>query len=347
MGMLEFPTNAGEIASYFNAELLGDPNATVEGLSSVQTMSPGMLCYLSDRKVASLLGSLPPGAVVLTKKEFVNQELPLTYLLVEEPKVVFANLAKTFLPKTPWKGISRSAEIHPLAEIDPSAHVGPFAVVCEGAKIGPNTVIFPHAYVGPGVEIGANCEIHSQVVLLVRVKIGNRVRVLSGSVLGSDGFGLIEGEKGHLEMPQVGSVIIEDDVRIGSHCTIDRGTLGETRVGCGSKLDDQVHLGHNCQIGKNVILCAQVGLSGSVVVEEGAVLGGQVGVGSHLKIGKGARVGGQTGVTADLKGGETYFSTPALPLRQALRAHVFFRDLPDLAERLNSLEKEIHGKTKS
>jgi len=347
MGMLEFPTTAGKIAAHFNATLLGDPNTPVEGLNSVQNASRGNLCFLSDKKSTQFLELLGIGAVVLTKKEFVRDDLSLTYILVDEPKVAFAQVAKSFMPTTQWKGISDKADIHPRAQVDPLAHIGPFAVVCDGAKVGPHTVVHPHAYVGQGVQVGAQCEIYPQVVLLVHVVIGDRVRVLPGSVLGSDGFGLIEGAQGHLEMPQVGTVFIEDDVRIGAHCTIDRGTLGETRIGKGSKLDDQVHVGHNCIIGKNSILCAQVGLAGSSILEEGVVLAGQVGVGDHITIGKGARVGGQTGVTANLKGGETYFSTPAMPLRQALRSHVYFRELPALAERIKVIEKEIHGNAKT
>ncbi len=347
MGMLEFPTDAGRLAACFNATLIGDPNTPIQGLNSVQSAAKGNLCFLSDKKAQRFLSSLEAGVVVLTKKEWVREDLPLTYILVDEPRVVFAKLAKSFLPRVSWEGISEKADIHSGAQIDPSAKIGSFAVICEGAKIGSNTIIYPHAYVGAGVQVGNYCEIYPQVVLLVRVVIGDRVRILSGSVLGSDGFGLIEGAQGHIEIPQVGTVVVEDDVRIGAHCTIDRGTLGETRIGQGSKLDDHVHVGHNCRIGKNSILCAQVGLAGSSVLEEGVVLAGQVGVGDHITIGKGARVGGQTGVTTDLKGGETYFSTPAMPIRQALRSHVFFRDLPELAERIKLLEKEINGNANS
>ncbi|MFM8313592.1 MAG: UDP-3-O-(3-hydroxymyristoyl)glucosamine N-acyltransferase [Deltaproteobacteria bacterium] len=346
MGMLEFPTTAGKIASHFNALLLGNPDTAVDRLNSVQGASAHSLCFLADKKSKKFLESVSSDAVVLTQKEFVREDLSLTYILVDEPKKVFAQLAKVFLPKAPWKGISNKAEIHPSAQIDSSAHIGPFAVVCEGAKVGSNTVIYPHAYFGPGVEVGAQCEIHPHAVLLVRVVVGDRVRILSGSVLGSDGFGLIEGVQGNAEMPQVGMVIVEDDVRIGAHCTVDRGTLGDTRIGQGSKLDDQVHIGHNCLLEKNTILCAQVGLAGSVVIEEGAVLGGQVGVGSHLTIGKKARLGGQTGVVSSLKGDETYFSTPALPVNQALRTHVHLKNLPEMVERIKLLEKEIHGTPK-
>lgn len=341
--MLEFPTTAVRLAAHLNATLLGDPEALIERVSSVQNSERGAMCYVADKKAQSFLKSLTAGVVVLTKKEWVKEDLPVTYVLVSEPKAAFAELAKAFAPINQWNGISEKAVIHPKAQVSPLAHIGPFSIVCEGAKIGPHTVVYPNVYIGPGVEVGEFCEVHPQVVLLAKVTLGNRVRVLAGSVLGSEGFGLIEGSSGHREMPQVGAVVIEDDVRIGAKCTIDRGTLGETRVGRGSKLDDQVHVGHNCVIGNNVILCAQVGLAGSSVLEDGVVLAGQVGVGDHIRIGQGARVGGQTGVTRNLPGGDTYFSTPAVPLRQALRTHVLVRDLPDLVERIKQLEKEFNG----
>lgn len=347
MGPLEFPTTAGKIADLLNATLLGDPNVPVEGLNSVENASRGSLCFLAEKKAAKFLNSSRLGAVVLTKKEFIRDDLPLTYIILEEPKLAFAQLAKSFLPKNRWTGISQKAEIHPSAQVDLLAHIGPFAVICEGAKIGAHTIIYPQAYIGPGVHVGAGCEIHPNVVLLALVHLGNHVKIFSGSVLGSEGFGLIEGASGHVEMPQVGTVVVEDNVRIGPHCTIDRGTFGETRIGQGSKLDAHVHVGHNCQIGKNSILCAQVGLAGSATLEEGVVLAGQVGVGDHITIGKGARVGGQTGVTTNLKGGATYFSTPVMPIRQALRSHHFVKALPEIVDRIKSLEKEIHGKKHS
>lgn len=343
MGMLEFPITAGKLAAYLNAPILGDPEALIERVGSVQNSNQRGLCYLADKKAQHFLSSLVQGSVVLTKKDWVREELPITYVLVNEPKSVFAQIAKSFEPKSQWMGISDKAVIHPEAEVSSLAHVAPFAVICEGAKVGSHAVIYPHAYVGPGVQIGEWCEVHSQVVLVANVTLGDRVRVLAGSVLGSDGFGLIEGNLGHQEMPQVGTVIIENDVRIGAKCTIDRGTLGETRIGSGSKLDDQVHVGHNCIVGKNVILCAQVGLAGSSVIEDGVVLAGQVGVGDHIRIGKGARVGGQTGVTQDLPGNETYFSTPAVPLKQALRSHVLVKNLSELVGRVRALEKKING----
>ena len=178
---------------------------------------------------------------------------------------------------------------------------------------------------------------------ICQVVVGNRVKILSGSVLGSEGFGFLEGDSGYTEMPQIGWVHIEDDVRIGAKCTIDRSTLGATVVGKGTKIDDQVHVGHNCRIGKNCILCAQVGLAGSSILEDGVILAGQVGVAGHLTIHKNAICGGQTGVTRDLEANQKYFLTPATPLTEALRTVTASKKLPEILKRIKKLEEGFHS----
>ena len=341
MQTLQFPTTAREVASLFNAPIIGNQDELISFLSSVQTAEVGSLSYLSDRKYVSRLATIK-GGVVLTQVEFADETLPLTYIVVKDPKRVFAQIAKEWLPKNPWIGISAKAEIHPQASVHPSAHVGPFTIIGEGAKIGANTVIYPHCYIGPGVEVGEACEIYSHVNLVTLVRIGNRVRIFSGSVLGSEGFGFLEGATGYTEMPQLGKVVVEDDVRIGANCTIDRSTLGETLIGRGSKLDNLVHVGHNCKIGKNCIVCAQVGLAGSTLLEDDVILGGQVGLGGHLTVGKGARVGGQSGTSTNLKGGVTYFSTPSIPVREALRSYRYLKTLPELVGRIRIIEGKLN-----
>jgi UDP-3-O-[3-hydroxymyristoyl] glucosamine N-acyltransferase len=180
-----------------------------------------------------------------------------------------------------------------------------------------------------------------------RVRLADRVRVFTGTVIGSEGFGIFDAPDGsgrRDEMPQIGSVVIEADVRIGANCTIDRGTLGETRVGRGCKIDDQVHIGHNCVIGANSILCAQVGLGGSVTLEENVILAGQVGIGHGVHIGKNARMGGQAGSTTNVRGDETYFATPAVPIRDFARIFKNWRRLPEIWARLKAIEAKLDGK---
>lgn len=339
---MSFPTCARDLGLFLGAEVCGDVERKISGLASIDSAQENTLSFLADKKYAPLLQKAR-GATLLTTREFANPETGNTFLIVENPKLAFAKAATSFLPKIPWEGISPLAFIHPTAKIEEGAAVGPFAVISEGAVIGSGTTIFPHCYIGPGVKVGVGTEIHSHVVLVTHVVVGDRVKIFAGSVIGSEGFGYLDGEGGLVAMPQVGRVVIENDVRIGAHCTIDRSTLGETRVGQGSKLDDQVHVGHNCIIGKNCLLCAQVALGGSSILEDGVILGGQVGLAGHLTIGKGAALGGQSGTSFNIKPGERYFGSPAVPIKQAFRSMRAIEKLPDFFERLKKIEKQLEG----
>ncbi|MBI4404705.1 MAG: UDP-3-O-(3-hydroxymyristoyl)glucosamine N-acyltransferase [Deltaproteobacteria bacterium] len=334
---LSFPTTAGTLGRSLGIPLVGDDKAPICRLAPLEGAQLGTLSFLGSKKYAPVLDRIS-GAVLLISPSLVRPELPLTYLVAEKPQITFAQIAKCFAIKTSIEGISPQAVIHPQAKLGRKVSVGACAVVSKEAVIGEGTVIYPHVYVGEQVEVGNHCEIYPHAVLLDRVVVGNRVRIYSGSVIGSPGFGLFETDGGREEIPQLGTVVVEDDVRIGANVTIDRATLGETRIGAGSKLDDQVHVGHNCQIGKNCVLCAFVGLAGSVVLEDGVILAGQVGVADHVVIGKGARMGAQSGTNMNLKSGETYFSSPAIPIKEALKTLRYLRKLPNLFERVLRLE---------
>ncbi|NBX92873.1 MAG: UDP-3-O-(3-hydroxymyristoyl)glucosamine N-acyltransferase [Proteobacteria bacterium] len=337
------PTTAGELGRLLEATLVGDPNCPIATLSALEEAHPGSLSFIAHAKFSPLLKTLKKGVVVLSEQDWVDNQSEATFLIVKEPKKAFARIAKSLVPKHPWEGISSQASVHPSAKIGTGVTIGPGSIVCENVVIGDGTVIYPSVYIGPDVIMGSQCEIHPQVVLLTRVQLGNRVRIFSGSVLGSEGFGFLENPDGYMEMPQLGWVRIDDDVRIGAKCTIDRSTLGDTHIGQGTKIDDQVHIGHNCRVGKNCILCAQVGLAGSSILKDGVILGGQVGVGGHLTIHEKAVLGGQTGVTRDLEGNETYYSNPAIPLTEALRVATFSRKLPELFKRVRKLEEKLNG----
>ncbi len=340
MDELQFPTTAGLLAQSFGAQVLGDSEAEIHGLSSIASTKTGSLSFFSDAKYAAHLGRLK-GGVLLTSRDLARPELPLTYILVADPRRTFAEIANRFRLRPAWTGISPQASVHPSAVLEPGVMVGPFALIGEGTRIGCGTIVYPYAYIGSNVILGESCEVHPHAILLDRITLGNRVKVLSGAVIGSDGFGFIPGTNGYSEMPQIGTVIIEDDVRIGAKSTVDRATLGETRIGRGTKLDNQVHVGHNCIIGKNVILCAQVGLGGSAVIEDDTILGGQAGVGHGVKIGRGARMGGQSGTSTNLKGGETYFLTPALRMVDTVKVVRYLRKLPLIWQRLARAEEQL------
>jgi UDP-3-O-[3-hydroxymyristoyl] glucosamine N-acyltransferase len=340
----ELPTTAEALSRIFQGAIVGDGSAQVRSLAPLSQAGSGTLSYCVNKKYGSLLNQLK-GAILLTSEDLVRPELPLTYIVVANPQEAFARVARQFSLRAHWEGISPQAIIDPSAFLAEGVKVGPFAIVCEGASIGKGSTLYPFVYVGADVEIGEQCEIHPQVTILDRVTVGNRVKIFSGSVLGSDGFGLVTTEQGMSEMPQIGTVVIEDDVRVGAHCSIDRGTIGETRIGANSKLDDQVHVGHNCRIGRNCVLCGQVGLSGSVVLEDNVVLGGQVGIADHVVIGKKARLAGQSGTSSHLPGEQDYFGSPAIPIKESFKILRQIRKLPELAARLKRLEQALDRKT--
>jgi len=339
---LTLPASANALGTWLNATVLGDPNLMVERLSGLNESGPGCLSFLAHSKYQSQLGKVKNAALLVTAEE-VRKDLPITFLVVPDPKRSFVQLASHLFKKNFLPGISPLAQVSPNAEISPEAFIGPFVVVEKGARIGKGAAIHAFAYVGESVDIGDFTSIHPHVVLMDYVKIGKRVKIFPGSVIGSEGFGLMAGEAndGLIEIPQVGTVVIEDDVRIGAKCTIDRATLGETRICRGAKLDDQVHVGHNTVVGPHSVLCAQSGLSGSVTLGKGVVLGGQAGVADHVKIGDGARMGGQTGTGSDLEAGKDYFLSPAMPLFKALKVAKIIQSLPELEKRLRQLEKKI------
>jgi UDP-3-O-[3-hydroxymyristoyl] glucosamine N-acyltransferase len=337
---LEFPTTAAALGKIFDASVVGDADALVHSLAPLPKASEGTLSFCANRKYGGVLQSIK-GAVLFTRADLVRPELPLTYLVVANPQSAFAEVAKSFAHKSKAHGISPHAVIDPSAILEDGVSVGPFAVIAEGARLGKGTSVGAHGYVGPKVQVGQDCRLLPRVTLLEGSVIGNRVKIFSGTVIGSEGFGFIHEQPGLMEMPQIGLVVIEDDVRIGANCTIDRGTLGETRVGAGTKLDDQVHLGHNVRVGRNCILCGQTGIGGSAVLEDEVVLAGQVGVGDHVTIKARARLAGQAGATHDLPGDQDYFLTPAMPVGRSHRIIAVWRDLPELSKRVRRLEKAL------
>jgi len=338
---LSFPTTAGLLAAAFGAKLLGNADSPVDSLAPLSAAMPGTLSFCASKKYGAELARAQ-GGVLFIHEDLVREDLPLTFLIVADPQKAFAEVAKGFRAlSSPAPGVSPLASVHPGALLEEGVAVGAFAVIGEHSCIGRGTVVHPHATIGGQVVIGENCEVHPQVVIWDRVRIGNRVKVFAGSVIGSEGFGYIGSDTGHEEMPQVGSVVIEDDVRVGAKCTIDRATLGVTRIGRGTKIDDQVHVGHNCNVGERVLLCAQVGLGGSVTLEDEVILGGQAGIGHGVRIGKKARLGGQAGSSTNLKGDETYFLTPAVPVEQMVKMVRYTRKLPRMWDRLKAIEAKL------
>jgi UDP-3-O-[3-hydroxymyristoyl] glucosamine N-acyltransferase len=318
-----------QIAETVGARVVGDGNVQISGVASIESAGPGDLVFVEDEK--HLAAALQSRAGAVIAGEFaaaISSGRPL--LISDHPKLAFARAAR-FLQLCPSaENAPREGSVHPTAVIHSSVVLGPGvyvnerAVISARAQIGENTRIGAGCAVADGVSIGRDCEIYPNVTIYSGTTVGDRVIVHAGAVLGSDGFGYVRDRKtGHYEkFPQAGTLAIEDDVEIGANTTIDRGALDETRIGRGAKIDNLVHIGHNCQIGEDVVIAAQTGLSGSIVIEKGVVLGGQVGIGEHARIEEGVMLGGQGGVLPNkvLRGkGVAFWGTPAQPVRQYLK----------------------------
>ena len=313
-----------EIAEAVGARLEGDGSVEVGGVASIASASASEIVFVEDEKYLSQ--ALRSGAGAVIAGEFAVASAGKPMLICRHPKLAFARAAR-FLKDD---GQGMEAGVHPSAVVHASVRLGPRVQVCERAVIGENaeikegTRIGAGCAIGRGVKIGSDCEIYPNVTLYPGTRLGDRVIIHAGAVLGSDGFGYVrDPHSGRYEkFPQVGRLVIEDDVEIGANTTIDRGALDETRLGRGSKIDNLVHIGHNCRIAENVVIAAQTGLSGSIVIEKDVVLGGQVGIGEHARIGEGVMLGGQGGVLPNkvLRGrGVAFWGTPAKPVREYLK----------------------------
>ena len=318
-----------QIAEAVGARLVGDGYVEISGVASIESASKQDIVFVEDEKHLAAALQSRAGAVIAGEFATVSAtSLPL--LISDHPKLSFARAARVLREAPALNGVSQQGSAHATAVIHPSVMLGPGvyveerAVVSERARIGANTRVGAGSALGARVTIGRDCEIYPNVTIYPGTTLGDRVIVHAGAVLGSDGFGYVRDRKtGHYEkFPQVGRLVIEDDVEIGANATIDRGALDETRIRRGTKIDNLVHIGHNCQLGEDVVIAAQTGLSGSIVIENGVVLGGQVGIGEHARIEEGVMLGGQGGVLPNkvLRGkGVAFWGTPAQPLRQYLK----------------------------
>jgi UDP-3-O-[3-hydroxymyristoyl] glucosamine N-acyltransferase len=324
-----------EIAKDIEARVIGEAGIEIGAVASIASAKAGDLVFVEDEKyLQSAVQSNASAVIAGTFAENTKPSKPL--LIAANPRLAFARAAKLLHSQDDHRpGVHPSAIVHPSAGISEDVSIDARAVVHEDVSIGERTWIGAGCTIGKAATIGDDCEIYPNVTIYPGTRIGNRVIVHAGAVLGSDGFGYVRGSEpcgsdtpyrpGRLyeKFPQIGSLIIEDDVEIGANTTIDRGALETTRIGHGTKIDNLVHIGHNCQIGKNVIIAAQAGFSGSIVIEDNVVIGGQVGVGEHARIEEGVLLGGQAGVLPKkiLRGkGIALWGTPAKPLREYLKS---------------------------
>ena len=338
-----------ELADRTGARIKGDPGIRINGLASIDDARSDQLSFLSDKRYLPLISECKAGALIVPPAlEFLDRPL----LISAQPYLAMARAAQLFWepPYLPI-GVDASAFVGDGVHLGGGVCVGPLAHVGRRCRIGEGTRVFGGAYLGCDVEVGDHCFIYPGATILDRCSIGNRVIIHSGTVVGSDGFGFAQDEKGrHVKIPQTGIVRIDDDVEIGANCTIDRAAFGRTWIQRGTKIDNLVQIAHNVVIGEDSILIAQVGVSGSTRIGKHVILAGQVGVVGHIEIGDGVRVGAQSGVGRSLNAGQDMSGSPVMPHKDWLKMSAVLRHLPQLREELRQLkmkvqelEKVIHG----
>lgn len=327
-----------EIAIRLGLTLQGQ-DADITGVNTLADASASELSFLANPKYADQLESTKAAAVIISSQQAHPEQ---TSLLSASPYLDFARAVQLFAkPQGSHSGISPLAHIHPTATVSPDATVYPFVYIGAKTQIGAKAQIFSGSYIGEDCFVGDDALIYPNCSLMAGTVLGKRVTLHAGTVLGSDGFGFAQATGGMTKFPQIGKVIIEDDVEIGANTAIDRAALGETRVGQGTKIDNLVQLGHNVRGGKNCILVAQVGIAGSTTLGDGVILAGQVGVAGHITIGDKCRIGAKSGVGQDVPPGQDLSGIPVMPHGTFLRAAAVTPKLPEMKRRLARLEKEM------
>jgi UDP-3-O-[3-hydroxymyristoyl] glucosamine N-acyltransferase len=333
------PFTLGQLAEALGATLEGDAERLVCGVAPLESAGRDEISFVTTARFQRLAAGSAAGALVVGR-DLQGLDRPL--LRVDSPQAALIILLELFHPRPALQpGAHPSATVAPDARVDATAAIEAGAVVSPGAVVGPRCRVGALAYVGPGAVLGADVVLHPRVVVQQGVRIGDRVIVHPGAVLGADGFGYVFDGEAHRKIPQVGGLIIEDDVEIGANAAVDRAMLGTTLVRRGTKIDNLVQVGHNCDIGEHVILVAQVGISGSCTIGSRAVLAGQVGVADHVTIGAGAILTAQTGVPADVPAGEIWSGRPARPAPETRRIWAAEARLPELLKRVRALEKRV------
>jgi UDP-3-O-[3-hydroxymyristoyl] glucosamine N-acyltransferase len=331
------PFSLEEIAGVAGAELAGPGDLVLTGIAPLPEAGPEDLSFVADGRHAGAAAGSRAGALVVAERGWAGGR---PALVCENPMIAIAKILSHLAPATlPPPGISKGAVVHPAARLGADVAIGPGAVVAEGAVLGDRVHLWPNAYVGPGASIGDDTEVCVGAVVEHGCRVGARCRIFAGAVIGAEGFGYVWDGERHRRIPQIGIVVVEDDVDVGANACIDRATLLETRIGRGTKIDNLVQVGHNVVIGEHSILCGQVGIAGSARIGRGVTLAGQAGIGDRRLVGDGATVTGQAGVMRDVDAGTVVSGMPAELHADFLRREAAADRLPELFERVRRLEE--------
>jgi UDP-3-O-[3-hydroxymyristoyl] glucosamine N-acyltransferase len=331
----------GEIAKLVDGELIGEPNVVITGISGIKESKEGDITFLANSKYISLMKETRASAVI-TSKEVTDSSKPI--IRTDNPSLSFAKVVEVVAPNNIHhpKGIHPTAVISPTAKLGNNVAIGAYAIVEDEVSIGDSTVIYGGCYLGYNTKIGADCIIYPHVSIREKIDIGNGVIVHSGTVIGCDGFGFAAVGGTQEKIPQIGTVVVEDDVEIGANVTIDRARFDKTIIGKGTKIDNLVQIAHNVIIGENCTIVAQTGISGSTTLGKGVILAGQVGLAGHIHVGDGAVAAAQAGVTKSIPPNTMVSGYPAKPHEAARRVNACVQKLPELYKKINELEKKIN-----
>lgn len=340
---MQLSFTAQQIAAVLNGTIEGDPNVSVSNFSKIEDGKPGTLTFLANPKYTNYIYSTE-ASIVLVNNDFIAEHpVKATLIRCFNAYAALAILLDMVEKSKPQKvGVEPMSYVAESASLGENAYVGAFAYISNNAKVGSNTKIYPQTYVGDNVIIGDNVILYPGVKIYEGCRIGNNCIIHSGAVIGADGFGFAPENGIYKKIPQLGIVIIEDDVEIGANTTIDRAVMDATVVRKGVKLDNLIQIAHNVEVGENTVMAAQVGVSGSTKIGKQCMFGGQVGLGGHITIGDNANIGAQSGIISNIKEGAKILGSPAVPVKDFFRSSIIFPKLPEMYRQLAQLQKDIN-----
>lgn len=336
-----------EIASILEGRVEGNPEVKVSTLSKIEEGSTGSISFLSNLKYENYIYTTQASIVIVGEGFVPEKTVKPTLIIVKDAYKAFAKLLGYYNKMRNQKsGIEPNAFIHESVQVGENVYIGGFTYVSENAVIGNNVVIYPNCYVGDNVVVGDGSIVYSGVQLCSETKIGKDCIIHSNTVIGADGFGFSPSPTGAMEkVPQIGNVVIEDNVEIGAACTIDRATLGSTIIRSGVKLDNQIQIAHNVEIKENTVIASQTGVAGSTKIGKNCIIGGQVGIVGHLKIGDFVQIQAQSGINNNIPDYGKFYGSPAMEASDFRKSYVHFRNFPSIVKRLEELEREIKQQT--
>jgi UDP-3-O-[3-hydroxymyristoyl] glucosamine N-acyltransferase len=337
---------AATIAGFLKGEIEGNPNIKVNAVAKIEEGFVGALSFLANPKYEPYIYTTLSSVVLVNKDFTASSKIAATLIRVSNAYEAFASLLSLVEQSRPKKkGIHATAVIEPSAKVGEDVFIGAYVYIGENCIIGNGCMIYPHVFVGDGTALGKNCIINPGVKIYHECILGNNCTIHAGTVIGSDGFGFApQSETEFMKIPQIGNVVIEDNVEIGANVAIDRATMGSTIIRRGVKIDNLIQIGHNVEVGENTVMAGQTGIAGSTKIGKNCMFGGQVGIAGHIKVADGTRIGAQAGILGDIREeNTTIIGSPAIDYKQFLKSSVIFRKLPEMKSKIDALEKDLES----